>query len=986
MNRHVVAGVLGLALALALAGCAQDRSSLSGSNPAVGPVDGSTPVPSIYEAINRENPNVDVDSVRSGHVTESSARRDQARLAKQDAGANGAAGEGSSARREEASGSLVSRLSGRWSGSPWPRTRTVPPVVAEAEATLGAAGGTQAAAEGTPPEPEDPASPSAVADVGMPAPIEASGTAQTDGAVPVAAAMTGEASPAPPSESPGAAGPWPDAPTAATQPDGRVKIAIPPDSTLGGEAVPSLSRLTDPPGPMVVPGPLAPGISATASGGDTLAPQTPAINGTLAPQGVDPLLGPNPDVMPTVDLALPPGQAGSPPPATPPGGAGGGLPAPVEDPGPPPPAAATATPPAQPAAPPAQPAAAAAPASEPAPGGANVPTAARLGEPPANAGLPPLVGEMETNRPEPAVNAPPIGASPPSALIPTIPVETPPDSAAAAAAPAAVPAGPPTVPVTPDQAPSTPTAATGAAAEPASAALPIPTPTPTPAPAPPAGDPTAAAETAPVLLPLDGAPGQPAPAANRAAPDPLLGPNPDIMPLIELPPPAEGPAGPAVTPEPAPSPEPAAPAEDSGASASGTAARLEGGDRPLELPLLTKTNASPVSASAPASSSAAATDRSHGGEASGFASVPVSAAAEKTRDPEVRRAGAATETATAATADPSRPQSDDGPRSVFAASKPYARVGDEVITYREVRTAYNKRRQSLPADVQLTPEDQYRLVRSVLDELIDRAVLLQEARRELKKPQQYKMVMDMADKYFDEHELPPLMRRTASTNVHELKAKLKERNESLEEIREQFRREFLSQGFLEQKIGPRLKVGLPEMREYYQAHVHDFDRPAQVTWREVLIEVDRSKSRTEARARADALLARLRRGEDFAAVARAASDGPNKGDGGLWQTSPGSYGVAAVNAALETLAAGQISPVIEGPTSFHIVRVESRRRAGPASFAEVQDRIQNTLKQQLVQRESTGYLERLRRGTFITTVFDSPGAFQTSAQRTSTRR
>ena len=50
------------------------------------------------------------------------------------------------------------------------------------------------------------------------------------------------------------------------------------------------------------------------------------------------------------------------------------------------------------------------------------------------------------------------------------------------------------------------------------------------------------------------------------------------------------------------------------------------------------------------------------------------------------------------------------------------------------------------------------------------------------------------------------------------------------------------------------------------------------------------------------------------------------------QTSPGSNAVESVNQALASLPLNQVSPILEGPTSLHIVRVESRRDAGPASF------------------------------------------------------
>ena len=88
------------------------------------------------------------------------------------------------------------------------------------------------------------------------------------------------------------------------------------------------------------------------------------------------------------------------------------------------------------------------------------------------------------------------------------------------------------------------------------------------------------------------------------------------------------------------------------------------------------------------------------------------------------------------------------------------------------------------------------------------------------------------------------------------------------------------------------------------------------------------------------------------------------------QTSPGSYGVASVNEALESLPIGQISGILEGPTSFHIVRVDERRAAGPAPFFELQDQIRSTLLEKKYQSERTAYIGKLWDQTLVSTIFD----------------
>ena len=88
------------------------------------------------------------------------------------------------------------------------------------------------------------------------------------------------------------------------------------------------------------------------------------------------------------------------------------------------------------------------------------------------------------------------------------------------------------------------------------------------------------------------------------------------------------------------------------------------------------------------------------------------------------------------------------------------------------------------------------------------------------------------------------------------------------------------------------------------------------------------------------------------------------------QTSPGSYAVEAVNQALNSLPLNQVSPVLEGPSSLHIVLVENRRTAGPASFEEVQDLMRNKVMYNKMHKAREVFLARLKRDALISTIFD----------------
>jgi parvulin-like peptidyl-prolyl isomerase len=262
----------------------------------------------------------------------------------------------------------------------------------------------------------------------------------------------------------------------------------------------------------------------------------------------------------------------------------------------------------------------------------------------------------------------------------------------------------------------------------------------------------------------------------------------------------------------------------------------------------------------------------------------------------------------------------------------------------------------------------------MLAHLIERTLITQEAKRVLKNPKQLDSLYEAADKYWREEEVPPLMRHYLVDNEYQLKQKLAEAGLPLEFLHNSHRQEFLAQVYLDQKLRETRKVDLPEMLSYYQEHYRDkeFDRPAQITWRELVVEKGHHPQPADARRKADNLLARLNRGESFATLARKESEGPSsiRAQGGLMQTSPGSYAVDAVNQALALLPLNQVSPVLEGPSSFHIVLVENRRAAGPASFKEVQDEMRNKVMSRKARKAREVFIARLKRNALISTIFD----------------
>ncbi len=590
-----------------------------------------------------------------------------------------------------------------------------------------------------------------------------------------------------------------------------------------------------------------------------------------------------------------------------------------------------------------------------------------------------------------AMPSPPPGASPGAQPVPdrlTEPGVTPP--AAGMPAPAGIGLTPPADPPLLD-----PRTAAAAAADTPGIAPGNPqgralnAPVPTAVPADPAVSPSAS------RIPGPSASGGSAAASQRRG-DPLLGPNPDLMPeLPPLPPelPTARPA--AAAPSGGSTPAAAAPAAGPADAAGSPPPDLgppvtdpgppTGDNRPVDS---TKVAQMPMPELAPASGQAlpaaeagempmpeltpvpsqAATTLAAGSAAPASEILPAtSRSTEARRDVRVVR----TSLQKPVSDEPSTPV-----RHVMRETPQIAaRVGDDVITCHDLRSAIVEFCSSKKVPWgKLPPNERNDIGMLVLNHLIDRSLLSQEAKHAIKDPKQYDKFMQVADQVWHDEELPPLEYQYVVNSEQLLRDKLKEHGRSLDNMRQTFRQEFLAENFVRQKLKDRLKVELPDLKKYYHEHVgeHEFDRPAQITWRELVVEVGRYPSREDARRKANDLHEKLRRGADFAQLARTESDGPDssRNQGGLMQTSPGTYAVPAVNEVLLSLPTGRFSEILEGGNSFHIVLVENRRPAGAATFAEVQDKIRSILTEKRIQTERSAFIAKLRQKALITTILD----------------
>jgi peptidyl-prolyl cis-trans isomerase C len=164
--------------------------------------------------------------------------------------------------------------------------------------------------------------------------------------------------------------------------------------------------------------------------------------------------------------------------------------------------------------------------------------------------------------------------------------------------------------------------------------------------------------------------------------------------------------------------------------------------------------------------------------------------------------------------------------------------------------------------------------------------------------------------------------------------------------------DFLSKEYLAKVVMKNVTVSEADLKEYYTQNKEKLGVPEQVRARHILFNVDPASSEDEkkqTKARAQAILKRVKAGEDFEKLARDYSDDQTskKKGGDLGYFSPGQMVPEFEGVAFYT-DPGETSDIVETKYGYHIIKVVDHKEARQRSFAEMKDYIKEKLQQQLV--------------------------------------
>lgn len=284
------------------------------------------------------------------------------------------------------------------------------------------------------------------------------------------------------------------------------------------------------------------------------------------------------------------------------------------------------------------------------------------------------------------------------------------------------------------------------------------------------------------------------------------------------------------------------------------------------------------------------------------------------------------------------------------------KVNGQAITRHEVDRAMKVMLAQNQVQEPLAPEAQKQAEAAVIDQLIAAELLYQEAAK-VKVADLDKLVADKV-----------AQNRAKFKTEQDFVEALKGIDMTMQDMQDFTRKDILINNFIEQRFVAKAVVNDDDAKKFYDQNIDRFKKEETVRASHILIGADQKASpeeRKKAKEKAEALLKRVKAGEDFAAIAKAESSCPSASQGGDLGAFGRGQTVPAFENAAFALKPGEMSGVVETEFGYHIIKVVEKQEPSTEKYDTVKAKILNYLKQQKVQQELSSYIDELKKNAKI---------------------
>ena len=189
-----------------------------------------------------------------------------------------------------------------------------------------------------------------------------------------------------------------------------------------------------------------------------------------------------------------------------------------------------------------------------------------------------------------------------------------------------------------------------------------------------------------------------------------------------------------------------------------------------------------------------------------------------------------------------------------------------------------------------------------------------------------------------------------------------------EQLRERIRKGLIVKRLLHRDVLRQVKVSEAEMQAFFRRNPDFFVRKDEIRVRQIFIafsDGDDASARTEALLRIQSIQDRLRRGDNFAALALEYSQDPSRARGGDLGYLERDQMIESFADAAFSLEPGQVSNIVETRFGYHLIKMVDRIPSSRMAYRNARAKIDRTLRHNKEKNAAAAYLAKLRKQAVI---------------------
>jgi len=248
--------------------------------------------------------------------------------------------------------------------------------------------------------------------------------------------------------------------------------------------------------------------------------------------------------------------------------------------------------------------------------------------------------------------------------------------------------------------------------------------------------------------------------------------------------------------------------------------------------------------------------------------------------------------------------------------------------------------------------------------------------------------------------LDDLRQQMHAETMEEMQKAAESQGIAFEDFKQNLKNNLLTQKVIGQEVGGHIAVSNQEIQQYYEQHKAEMDRPEQVRLSEILIStqttaaVKTGKGETalpatptpdavaQAQSKADQVYDLLKKGGNFADLAKKYSNGPTAAQGGDLEYFKRGTLSKEYESKVFDLQPGQYTEPIRTNQGFVILKVTEHQAAGVPPLKDVETQVQEQIYMTKMQPALRDYLTKLREEAYIDI---KPGYIDTGASPNETK-